>query len=131
MSAISTIGVELKWGETSSALAKKIDIKDFPDLIGEPSMLETTTLSDAAQTFIPGVKAMDLLTFTFNLDKTSGNAVKDDEGKALYYELAFSDGTKFTWQGQHTLGVPGKGVDDVVEGTINIAPSTEITPTFA
>lgn len=131
MNAISTIGVELKWGESSSSLAKKIDIKNFPDLVGEPSMLETTTLADAAQTFIPGVKSVDILTFTFNLDKTTGKAVKDDEGKPLYYELSFSDGTKFSWQGQHTLGVPGKGVDEVVEGTINIAPSTEITPAFA
>lgn len=131
MSAISTIGVELKWGESSSALAKKIDIKDFPDLIGEPSMIETTTLANDAQTFIPGVKSMDLLTFTFNLDKESGKAVKDDEGKELHYELSFSDGTKFAWQGKHTLGVPGKGVGEVIEGTINIAPSTVITPTFA
>ena len=129
--AISTISTILKWGETESALAKKVDIKDFPDLIGEPSMIETTTLSDDAQTFIPGVKAMDMMTFTFNLDKTTGAAVKEDEGKELYYSLEFSDGTTFKWQGKHTLGVPGKGVDEAVEGTINIAPSTAVVPTFA
>lgn len=129
--AISSIGVTLKWGETESALEKKVDIKDYPDLIGEPSMIETTTLSDDAQTFVPGVKSMDLMTFTFNLDKTSGKAVKDDEGKNLHYSLEFSDGTKFAWQGSHTMGVPGKGVDEAVEGTINIAPSTAVVPTFA
>lgn len=129
--AISTISTVLKWGETDSALAKKVDIKDFPDLIGDPSMIETTTLSDDAQTFIPGVKAMDMMTFTFNLDKTTGAAVKEDEGKELYYSLEFSDGTTFKWQGKHTLGVPGKGVDEAVEGTINIAPSTAVVPTFA
>ena len=129
--AISTISTVLKWGETDSALAKKVYIKDFPDLIGDPSMIETTTLSDEAQTFIPGVKAMDMMTFTFNLDKTTGAAVKEDEGKELYYSLEFSDGTTFKWQGKHTLGVPGKGVDEAVEGTINIAPSTAVVPTFA
>lgn len=129
--AISTYAATLKWGESASAVTKKIDIKDFPDLIGDPNMLETTTLSDDAQTFIPGIKSTDLLTFTFNLDKTSGAAVKDDEDKPLYYELEFSDGLKFNWQGEHTLGVPGKGVDEVVEGTINIVPSTPIESTFA
>lgn len=129
--AISTISTVLKWGEAEGSLTKKVDIKDFPDLIGSPSMIETTTLSDEAQTFIPGVKAMDLMTFTFNLDKASGKAVKDDEGKQLYYSLEFSDGTTFKWQGEHTLGVPGKGVDEAVEGTINIAPSTAVVPTFA
>ena len=129
--AISTYAAELRWGESAEAVTKKIDIKDFPDLIGSPNQLETTTLSDDAQTFIPGIRTMDLLTFTFNLDKVTGKAVKDDEGKPLYYELAFSDGTAFTWQGEHTLGVPGKGVDEVIEGTINIVASTVITPKFA
>lgn len=128
--AISTFAAELRWGESAEAVAKKIDIKDFPDLIGDPNMLETTTLSDDAQTFIPGIRTMDLLTFTFNLDKTTGKAVQDDENKALFYELAFSDETTFTWQGEHTLGVPGKGVDEVIEGTINIVASTVITPKF-
>lgn len=129
--ALSSYGVQLKWGEASGSLEKKIDIKDFPDLIGDPNLLETTTLSDGSQTYIPGIKSVDLLTFTFNFDKETGQAVKDDEGKKLHYELDFSDGTKFAWQGSHTLGVPGKGVDEVLEGTINIAPSTEIVPTFA
>ena len=129
--ALSSYNVQLKWGTASGTLTKKIDIKDFPDLIGDPNLLETTTLSDASQTYIPGIKSVDLLTFTFNLDKESGAAVKEDEGKTLNYELSLSDGTTFTWQGSHTLGVPGKGVDEVLEGTINIAPSTEIEVDFA
>ena len=124
--AISSYNVQLKWGESADAVAKVVDIKDFPDLIGEPNMLETTTLSDGMQTYIPGIKASDMMTFTFNYDKTVFQSVKADEGKALFYELAFSDGSTFTWQGQHTVGLPGKGVDEVLEATINIAPSTEV-----
>jgi hypothetical protein len=129
--ALNTYGVFLKWGESADAVEKVVDIKDFPDLIGDPNLLETTTLSDASQTYIPGIRSVDLLTFTFNLDKESGKAVKEDEGKELFYELALSDGTTFSWEGSHTLGVPGKGVDEVLEGTINIAPATEIEVTFA
>lgn len=129
--ALSSYNVQLKWGAAEESLTKKVDIKDFPDLIGDPNLLETTTLSDASQTYIPGIKSVDLLTFTFNLDKESGAAVKEDEGKTLFYELSLSDGTSFTWKGSHTLGVPGKGVDEVLEGTINIAPSTEIEVEFA
>ena len=33
--AISTFGVVLKWGDSEATVAKVIDIKDFPDLIGE------------------------------------------------------------------------------------------------
>lgn len=124
--AISSYNCVLKWGESAETLEKKVDIKDFPDLLGEPNLLETTTLSDAAQTYIPGIKSMDLMTFTTNFTKTDFQACKADEGKELFYSLEFSDGAKFTWQGQHTMGVPGKGVDEVIEATINIAPSTPV-----
>ena len=124
--AISSYNCVLKWGESAETLAKKVDIKDFPDLIGDPNLLETTTLSDAAQTYIPGIKSTDLMTFTTNFTKTDFQACKADEGKTLFYSLEFSDGAKFTWQGQHTMGVPGKGVDEVLEATINIAPSTAV-----
>ena len=124
--AISSYNCVLKWGESAETLTKKVDIKDFPDLIGDPNLLETTTLSDAAQTYIPGIKSMDLMTFTTNFTKTDFQACKADEGKTLFYSLEFSDGAKFTWQGQHTMGVPGKGVDEVIEATINIAPSTAV-----
>lgn len=124
--AISSYNCVLKWGESAETLTKKVDIKDFPDLIGDPNLLETTTLSDAAQTYIPGIKSMDLMTFTTNFTKTDFQACKADEGKTLFYSLEFSDGAKFTWQGQHTMGVPGKGVDEVIEATINIVPSTSV-----
>lgn len=124
--AISTLGVTLKMGESSEALEKVVDIKDFPDLIGDPNMLETTTLSDEAVTNIPGIRSSDMLTFTCNYTKEDFTAVNVKANTALYYSLEFSDGSKFTWQGQHTCGVPGKGVDEVIEFTINIAASTAV-----
>lgn len=125
--AISSYNVQLKWGESADSVAKVVDIKDFPDLIGDPNMLETTTLSDNQQTYIPGIKSADMLQFTCNYTKADFTAVNDDAETALYYSLEFSDGSKFTWQGQHTCGLPGKGVDEVVEFTINIAPSSPVT----
>ena len=124
--AISTLGVTLKMGESAEALEKVVDIKDFPDLIGDPNMLETTTLSDEAVTNIPGIRSSDMLTFTCNYTKSDFTAVNTKANTPLYYSLEFSDGSKFTWQGQHTCGVPGKGVDEVIEFTINIAASTAV-----
>ena len=124
--AISTLGVTLKMGESAEALVKVVDIKDFPDLIGDPNMLETTTLSDAAVTNIPGIRSSDMLTFTCNYTKEDFTAVNTKANTAMFYALEFSDGSKFTWQGQHTCGGPGKGVDEVIEFTINIAASTPV-----
>lgn len=124
--AISTYGVTLKWGASAEAAAKVVDIKDFPDLMGEPNLLETTTLSDPAVTNIPGIKSSDLMAFTCNYTSADFAAVNDDANTALYYVLEFSDGSKFSWQGQHTCGLPGKGVDEVIEFTINVVPSTAV-----
>ena len=124
--SISTYGVALKWGETSAAVEKVVDVKDFPDMLGENELLETTTLSDSMQVHIPGIKSSDTLSFTCNYTKTDFTAVNEDAEKPLFYELSFSDGSKFTWQGQHTCGLPGKGVNEVIEFTINIAASTPV-----
>ena len=124
--ALNTFGIYLKWGESAETVEKVVDIKDFPDMIGEAEMLETTTLSDAAVTNIPGIRSSDTLTFTCNYTKADFTAVKSEANKPLYYTLEFSDGSKFAWQGQHTCGLPGKGVNEVVEFTINIAASTPV-----
>ena len=124
--SMSTYGIVLKWGTSAETAAKVVDIKDFPDLIGDPEMLETTTLSDSQVTNIPGIRSADMLTFTCNYTSADFAAVNDDANKPLYYVLEFSDGSKFSWQGQHTCGLPGKGVNEVVEFTINVAASTSV-----
>ena len=124
--AISTYNVQLKWGESAEAATKKVDIKDFPDLVGQPNMLETTTLSDGQQTFIPGIKSADTMSFTCNYTSADFQTCNTDADKELFYVLEFADGSTFTWKGKHTCGVAGKGVDEVIEFTIDIAPLTPV-----
>ena len=126
--AISTQGVTLKWGSTSSGVEKVIDIKDFPDLGGAPEVLETTTLSDDIQTYIMGIQGSDMMEFTCNYTKEDFDEVMKDANKDLYYALEFGDeGDEgiFEWQGQHTAWVVGAGVNAVTEFKIGIAPSTK------
>ena len=128
--AISTYGVTLKWGTTAAALTKEIDIKDFPDLGGAPELLETTTLSDAAQTYINGIQSLSAMEFTTNYTKADYETVLADANKKLYYALEFgtagSEGI-FEWQGEHAAWVVGAGVNAVTEMKISIAPSTKPT----
>lgn len=132
--AISTYKTYLygaKKPDTGTAtLAKMVDIKDFPDMIGDPNTIETTTLSDAAQTYISGIKQQDTLTFTFNYTKATWTALAANELTAYMFELRFGDAGAdgiFKFEGQYTLGLSGGDVDSVVEATINIVPSTDVT----
>ena len=140
--AISTYKVFLMKKETSgstSTYEKLIDIKEFPDLGGAPEMLETTTLSDNMQTYIPGIQSLDALEFTANYTKADFTALKDLDGVEEDYAVWFggtesggvvtptgSDG-KFEFKGKLSVFPVGGGVNEVVDMTITIAPSTPIT----
>lgn len=123
--AISTYGITLAWGATPYGLSKKIAIKDFPDLGGAPELLETTTLEDAMQVFILGIQSSGVMEYTGNYTKAEYTAINDDASTSLYYALSFGDGSVFRWQGQHTVYMTGKGVNEVVELKIAIAPSSK------
>jgi hypothetical protein len=137
--AISTYKIFLMKKE-EGAYAKLIDIKDFPDLGGSPEMLETTTLSDGMQTYIPGIQSLDALEFNANYTKEDFEKLKDLEGTEYDFSVWFgatveagvatptgSDG-KFDFKGQLSVFPTGGGVNEVVGMTITIAPSTPITP---
>lgn len=136
--AISTYKVFLM-KKTSDTWGKLIDIKDFPDLGGSPELLETTTLSDKMQTYIPGIQSLDALEFTANYTKNDYTTLKALEGVENDYAVWFggtesggvitptgNDG-KFSFKGALSVFASGGGVNEVVDMTITIAPSTPIT----
>lgn len=136
--AISTYKIFLMQ-KKSSAWEKLIDIKEFPDLGGTPEMLETTTLSDKMQTYIPGIQSLDALEFNANYTLEEYKKLKALEGIDNEYAVWFggteagdtvtptgSDG-KFKFNGQLSVFPVGGGVNEVVDMTITIAPSTPIS----
>lgn len=139
--AISTYKVFLMQGTGSTTVtwSKLVDIKEFPDLGGEPEMLETTTLSDKMQTYIAGIQSLDAMSFTANYDVDDFADLKALEGQTNQYAVWFggtesggvvtptgSEG-KFSFDGQLSVYANGGGVNEVVNMTITIAPSTVIT----
>lgn len=136
--AISTYKIFLMQ-KVNDAYEKLIDIKEFPDLGGSPEMLETTTLSDSMQTYIPGIQSLDALEFTANYTKADFTKLKALDGVENDYAVWFggteSGGTltptgtdgKFEFKGQLSVFPVGGGVNEVVDMTITIAPSTPIT----
>lgn len=136
--AISTYKIFLMMKKEAS-YEKLIDIKDFPDLGGSPEMLETTTLSDKMQTYIPGIQSLDALEFTANYTKEDFTKLKALEGVEHEFAVWFggteeanvltptgNDG-KFQFKGQLSAFPVGGGVNEVVDMTVTIAPSTPIS----
>ena len=123
---------------TGDTFEKLIDIKEFPDLGGAPEMLETTTLSDGMQTYIPGIQSLDSLEFTANYDVEDFKKIKALEDKGQTFAVWFGgkvtgdtlvpDGAhgKFEFNGQISVFPVGGGSNEVVDMTITIAPSSPI-----
>lgn len=135
--AISTYKVFLM-KKTDSTYSKLIDIKEFPDIGGDPELLETTTLSDKMQTFILGIQSNGGLNFTANYTKADFTALQALEGDEEDYAIWFggtesggvvtptgSDG-KFSFKGELSVHVTGAGVNEVVDMAVTIAPTTVI-----
>lgn len=125
--------------KTASTYEKLVDIKDFPDLGGAPEMLETTTLSDSMQTYVEGIQSLDALEFTINYDLETYTTLSEMKGVETEFAVWFggtetggvvtptgSEG-KFNFKGTLSVRVVGKGVNEVKEAIISIAPSTPIT----
>jgi len=114
-----------------------IPIKDYPDMIQTPNMLDATSLSDGMEKQIPGIIRLgDGYQFTANYTPTNFSTVKALEGHQYNYALWLGGSTtgtpdghngKFEWTGDVRVGFPGKGVDEVQEMTITAIPSTDTT----
>lgn len=137
--AISTYKTFLmKKGSSGNTYEKLIDIKNFPDLGGEPEKIETTTLSDGARTYIPGIQGTGALAFDANYTKsdfTTLKALKDTEQElAIWFGGTESDGVvtptgsdgKFEFKGYVDCYVKGGEVNSPVEMAVSVTPSTPI-----
>lgn len=122
MPAISTYQTVLKYGADSPTTP--IVIKDFPSVLGGRSALETTTLSDDAQTYIPGIRQQsETFEFTANYDSAVYSTINSLDA-IQKCSLTFSDGSGYTWDGYISASVNEGSVDAVLEMTISITPST-------
>lgn len=121
-----------------ASYVKLIDIKDYPDLGGDPEMIETTTLSDKMHTYVDGVQSFDGLAFTANYSLDDYKKIKALEGATHEFAVWFggtgegstltptgSEG-KFKFSGTISVYVAGGGVNEASNMTVSIAPSTII-----
>lgn len=136
--AISTIYTFLMYAQ-STTYSKLVDIKEFPDLGGEPENIDVTTLTDTMRHYVNGVQDTGSLTFVANYTKADYQTVKalaDGTSKKFAVWFGATAGNpptpsgsngKFSFEGTLSVYVNGGGVNDPVNMTIVIAPSTDIS----
>ena len=127
--AHNTIGTILKFGTSANSLSELCKIKTFPQLNGEREQIESTDLTDTAQTFVPGVQSVENMQFTANFTTTAYTSLKTNALTDGYFELDFGGnaGAKATWEGQYDVYVNEGEVNGLIEMTITVYPSTVVT----
>ena len=127
--AHNTIGTILKFGTTANSLSELCKIKTYPQLNGEREQIESTDLTDTAQTFVPGVQSVENMQFTANFTTTAYTSLKTNALTDGYFELDFGGnaGAKATWEGQYDVYVNEGEVNGLIEMTITVYPSTVVT----
>lgn len=128
---------------TNAAWSKLVDVKDTPDMGGDPEMLDATTQSDRSRVYKPGIDEAEALAFTSNYNLAEYNKLKALEGKNEKYALWLGgdenpltgdvtptgvDG-KFEFEGDLRVKLAGAGVNVIRDMNITIAPSTPIIQT--
>lgn len=146
---LSTAGITLKYAVETTKGTKPTtgytevpEIKEIPEINPEPSTLETTTLKETEyKTYIDGLKDLGgALTFVANLTEDFKTTWEDimtsyetakAAGKAVWWLIdipGITEGCYFTGNPSN-LGVPGAGVDSVLEVNVYITPTN--APTWA
>lgn len=130
--AISSFQANLMKGTGSGTLTweRLIEIKDFPDLIGQPEALEKTTTADPQRTYIEGILGNEQKTFTCNYNATDYATIAALKGQeidlAVWFGASYTGGVytpdgslgKFQGKGYVSAGIPGKGINEVVDMTV-------------
>ena len=126
--AHNTIGTILKFGTTAGSLTELCKIKTTPQLNGEREQIESTDLTDTAQTFVPGVQSVENMQFTANFTLAAYQSLKTNALTDGFFEIDFvSAGAKATWEGQYDVYVNETEVNGLIEMTITVYPSTVVT----
>lgn len=126
--AITTQGVVLTV-TPSTGDPVVVKIKDFPDLSGEPEMVEMTTLADSMQKYELGVQAQDSLEFTVNFDGDTYASLKlleSEHDNEYTLSMGVAAEGAFQWAGSHSVYLAGGGVNAPLEMKLSCVPETEV-----
>lgn len=120
--AMSTYGTTFKYGSASAD--KELAIKSYPQIMAKRGSLDVTTLQDDAKVYIPSIRETpDALDFTLNWDAAVFAEINELEA-VQKCELAFSDGSKFTFDGYLSASNNDGAVGAVAEMTISVMPAS-------
>ena len=126
-------GITLKYGESAEAVTNLIpELKEVPELGTEPEKVENTTLADKVKKYEQGIGDAGELEYKLKyLNKDTNSTYRKmrkfmEDGKEVFFEHAYPDGTKVKFSGQVSVKISGGGINSVIETTLKITLRSEL-----
>lgn len=140
--AISSYKTFLMTSANGTTYTKLIDIKSYPDLGQAPEQLQATSLSDKQHVFVQGIQQTEALAFTANYTLADFRVVNALDDGAVHHFSVWLGGTenavgvptptgsegKYNFDAYCSVYVNGAGVNEIVEMTITLTPTTIVVP---
>ena len=108
-------------------------LQNIPDLGGTPNKIDVTCLDDDVTKSIPGIQELGDMAFTFFNDNAEGSAetvlfgkYNADKLKVYDFELALSNGVKYTFSGTIALVQKGGGINTAATFDLNVYLTSDI-----
>lgn len=125
-------GITLSYKESGSTYTKLAGLKEVPELGDEPEKVENTCLDDSVKQYEYGIGDPGDLEFKFKYENSSATSPyrvlrkAQEAKKVLDFQMAFPDGTTFTWRAQVSVKIGSGAVNGVMEFTLKMALQSEI-----
>lgn len=103
---ISNIGAYLAMKTNAEETYTELPgVSRVPDLFGDPSEIDVTSVKSSRKRTIPGVEEVSALDFEFFWDNNTDSSYRrlkavEDADKEAYFKLVYPDGTSFEWTGK-------------------------------
>lgn len=127
-------GITLGYKATAEATTytNLTGLKEVPEMGNEPEKVENTCLSDTVKQYEYGIGDPGDLEFKFKYDNSSATAPyrvmreAADNKTVLSFEMAYPDGTKFTWDAQVSVKLGSGSVNGTLEFTLKMALQSNV-----
>lgn len=133
---ISTQNVKLGYGTAQAGpFTDMAGLQEVPAMLGKPSKIDVTCLSDSVKKSIFGIKDLGDLQFKFVYDNSGSTSnfrvLKGytDNKTLVWFQVSFPDGTKFTFSAYVNVETDAAQVDKALGFTCSLALQSEITVT--
>ena len=134
----ATLGYTTSYSSSSMSYTNIAGLKEIPEIGVEPEKVENTVLTDTVKHYEQGIGDPGDMAFTFKWDTGAGGnkaaytALKTAQGTGatVYFKLQLKDNTSVTFAGQVALKIGGGGVNGVIDWTLSVALSSDLSVTL-